>query len=439
MATSTLTQRAETDFGARLASKPKLLFLACYFPPLQGSACVRTYNIAKYLARLGWDVTVVTPDPSVWRHLDASAERSIGSENGSLRRLLTGHRWRCLSPHTLNVPNHGLGWVAGGLCRRVARSIGIDQGMGWIQEAEKSCLGLSDRDVDLILASGPPFAGFHLAERLARRWRRPYVLDYRDPWVLQPKPGLAGLFGKSEQELVERAAAVTAISTSLLAMPIAGRPNFHVVTNGFDPEEMASVLPQPFDHFAIVYTGIFYPPKRVVTPVMRALRILKERLNGGERPWRFHYYGPQGDHVQAEARRCGVLEHVETHGRVSRAEALSAIRGAGVAIVITSVLEDKAQADKGIVTGKLFDAIGLGTPTVIVGPSGADLETIVETTGLAAQVPASEVERLAALLSDAMSGHTPSPKRPDTYAWPTLIKRLDDILKGCLPMAAGHS
>lgn len=432
MAPLSSTPLAERDSRAHLANKPKLLFLACYFPPLQGSACVRTYNVAKYLSRLNWDVTVVTPDPSVWRHLDESATRLIGLEKGSVRRVLTGHRWRCLSPYTLNVPNHGLGWVAGGLCRKVARSVGIDQGMGWIQEAEESCAGLNDCDVDLILASGPPFASFQLAERLARRWRKPFVLDYRDPWVLQPKSGLAGFFGKSEPELVQQAAAVTAISTSLLASHITCKSNFHVVTNGFDPEEMAAVKPYPFNHFAIVYTGIFYPPKRVVTPLMRALRMLKDRSNGGEKPWRFHHYGPQGEHVRAEALRYGVLDHVEIHGRVSRADALSAIRGAGVSIVITSVLENKAQEDKGIVTGKLFDAIGLKTPTVIVGPSGADLDAIIEKTGLARQVAASDVERLAAALSDAMSGDTVAPKRPDSYAWPILVKRLDDILKDCL-------
>ena len=50
--------------------RPKLLFLACFFPPVQGIGSVRTRNIAKYLARLGWEVTVVTPDPSVWRNVE---------------------------------------------------------------------------------------------------------------------------------------------------------------------------------------------------------------------------------------------------------------------------------------------------------------------------------------------------------------------------------
>ena len=51
--------------------RPKLLFLVWNFPPVQAIASVRTWNVAKYLARLGWDVTVVTPRPELWRHLES--------------------------------------------------------------------------------------------------------------------------------------------------------------------------------------------------------------------------------------------------------------------------------------------------------------------------------------------------------------------------------
>jgi hypothetical protein len=48
--------------------RPKLLFLVWNFTPVQTIGSVRTWNIAKHLARLGWDVTVVTPEPKLWRH-----------------------------------------------------------------------------------------------------------------------------------------------------------------------------------------------------------------------------------------------------------------------------------------------------------------------------------------------------------------------------------
>src|SRR5262249_26283507 len=52
------------------AGRPKLLFLAWAFPPAATIGAVRTWNTAKYLSRLGWDVTVVTPDPKLIRHAE---------------------------------------------------------------------------------------------------------------------------------------------------------------------------------------------------------------------------------------------------------------------------------------------------------------------------------------------------------------------------------
>ena len=52
----------------------------------------------------------------------------------------------------------------------------------------------------------------------------------------------------------------------------------HVVPNGYDSGEMAAIKPYDFGHCAIVYTGIFYPPKRIISPFMAALKRLKESL-----------------------------------------------------------------------------------------------------------------------------------------------------------------
>ena len=115
--------------SGQVAKKPKLLFLAYPFPPLQTIAAVRTGNIAKYLARLGWDVTVVTPDPSMWRNVEDSEKVSMELDREGISRILTGHRWRCLAAQYLNCWNQNLGWFAGGVCRTIARRLGIDRQM----------------------------------------------------------------------------------------------------------------------------------------------------------------------------------------------------------------------------------------------------------------------------------------------------------------------
>jgi len=382
---------------------------------------------------------VVTPDPSVWRNVEDCEKVSMELDREGIGRILTGHRWRCLEPILLNGWDQNLGWFAGGVSRIIARHLGIDSNVGWNKAAERACSTLSPKDVDVILVSAPPFGAFSLAKRLSEKWGCPYVLDYRDPWENPGKGRYAErVIRTTEEALIDGSSAVVAISESLLSGG-ALNSKLHVITNGFDPEEMEQIKPYDFGHFAIVYTGVFYPPQRTITPVMQALKAVGASRIDQRTPWKFHYYGPQNEHVRAEAQRFGVLNLVEFHGLVPRSEALAAIRGAGLTVVITSVLAETADPheaitngklhDKAIVTGKLFDALGLGAPTLIVGPRGADVDAVIQTTGLAHIIPAKNVDGIALFMEKAMAGQTPPPKNPQAYAWPKLVKKLDIVLR----------
>jgi glycosyltransferase involved in cell wall biosynthesis len=303
--------------------------------------------------------------------------------------------------------------------------------VGWIRKAEVACQGLTPNDVDVILATGPPFSPFALAKRLADRLGRPYVLDYRDPWTGNPHADLARRPSvvQKEAELLAGSAAVTIVSPSwagALGARFGIGTKLHIITNGYDPEELAGVRALEFDHFAIVYAGQFYPPKRVISPVMAALSNLKGLRNG---TWRFHYYGPHEDHVREEAARFSVADHVVLHGSISRGGVLSAVKGAGLTVVITSVGESHEEADMGIVPGKTFEAIGLGRQTLLIAPAGSDIEKISEATGLVKRFAGSETGRISSFLAECMSGPVPASKLPETYSWATIAGKLDVLLR----------
>jgi glycosyltransferase involved in cell wall biosynthesis len=423
-----------------LNRRPRLLFLAHRFPPASSSGCVRTWNTAKYMTKLGWDVTVVTPHPSVWKHVENPEKTHSDLKREGIQRILTGHQWRCLMPDLLDCWNQGLGWFAGGVCRRMARHLGIDNGIGWMKAVEWSCSALTAEDVDIVLATGTPFTAFKVAKRLSDKFGWPYILDYRDPWAGNPHratPARASTI-REEAQLLAGCAAVTIVSRSwALAMDrrFGLGSKVHVVTNGYDPEELAGVRPYGFGHFAIVYTGLFYPPKRVISPVMAALKRLKETLKGKTGEWYFHYYGDHEDHVREEAKRFGVMEQVILHGQVPRTEALSAVRGAGVAVVISSVVEEVAIENKGIVPAKAFEALGVGTPILLVAPPGSDIEAIIETTGMGRRCAGSDIDGIASFLADAMHGRIPESKDREVYAWTNIVKKMDAILRTAISPA----
>src|SRR5262249_42600154 len=156
----------------------------------------------------------------------------------------TGHRWRVLQPDSLKCWNKNIGWLAGGACRKIARHFNVDSGVGWIKAAERACAKLRPVDVDVILASGPPFAAFSLAKRLADRLGRPYVLDYRDTWTVDPhsdRPARLSTIRK-EAGLVAGSTSVTVVSPSwgsLLDRQYGLSSKLHIITNGYDQEELA--------------------------------------------------------------------------------------------------------------------------------------------------------------------------------------------------------
>ena len=422
------------DPAGQAVKRPRLLFLAYPFPPAPVIASVRTGNIAKYLARLGWGVSVVTADPSVWRNVGNCEKVSMELDREGISRILTGHRWRCLAPDSLNCWNQNLGWFAGGVCRSIARHIGIEKYVGWFKAAERACSTLSPKDVDVILATGTPFGAFGLAKQLSDRLGRPYVLDYRDPWTGNPHAGRPSRPAaiRKEASLLEGCAAITIVSPSWgealdRCFGVAGK--LHVVPNGYDSGEMAAIKPYDFGHCAIVYTGIFYPPKRIITPFLAALKQLNESLNENSNGWYFHYYGVHENHVREQADRFGLNDRIVLHGNVPRCEALSAVKGASLAVVITSVDEEGSLEDKGIVTGKIFDAIGVGTPVLLIAPNGSDATAITETTGLVKSFTGTEIQGMASFLKDVVCGRAPKPKNIEVCSWTTISRTLDAVLR----------
>lgn len=429
---------------AQFANRPKLLFLAYPFPPLQAIGAVRTGNMAKYLARLGWDVTVVTPDPSVWRNVEDFEKVSTELEREGIKRILTGHRWRCLSAQGVKCWNRNVGWVVGGACRMIARRLGIDPQVGWSQEVERACSHLCPKDVDIILASGSPFVAFRLARQLSDRLGRPYVLDYRDPWtenhLAERQLGPATV--RVEASLLEGCAAATIASPSWgadLDRRYGVGAKVHVVTNGYDAAEMAAVEPYDFGHCAFVYAGSFYPPKISVSAFLAALKYLQLSVNEASRKWYFHYYGAQADHVREQAAHYGLSDRIVLHGRVPRREALSAVKGANLAVVISSVYERSLIKDKGIIPAKIFEAIGLGTPVLLIAPPGSDATALLAPTGLVNCFTGADTEGMVSFLNDVACGRVPQPRNIEICSWTTISKNLDALLRGIVAGDRGYA
>jgi glycosyltransferase involved in cell wall biosynthesis len=130
--------------------------------------------------------------------------------------------------------------------------------------------------------------------------------------------------------------------------------------------------------------------------------------------------------VLEEASRAGAADLVEIHGQRPRREVLSAVKGASLAVVVASVRAASGLAERGIVTGKLFEALGLGTPVLLVAPAASDAADILARTGGGRSFVGEDVEGMARFMADVERAPRPD-DGCEQYSWTALGARLDGL------------
>lgn len=398
-------------------------------------ASTRTWLLAKYLARLGAVITVVTPDPQVWLEPNyRPAGFPVLLEEGYIRVRHTGLGLKGLTSARVKCTDQKLSWLINGLSRRLAAKLRIEPEIGWKRPLKTALAELDPDHFDVILASGGPFLSFPVAAEFSRRWRKPLVLDYRDFWSQNPHlPALHGPINRRrERQALAQASCVTTVSPtyeSAMAAVVPGKCMVRTITNGFDPEEMARIDPEAGPRHDVVYLGTLYPPTRDLTPVFLALRQLRE--SGFQFPSKtpFHYYGIDSRLVTPAAEEHGVATLVQCHPNVSRAEALQIQAGSKLSVVLISNGAESTVAEKGILTGKLFELLGLGVRSLVIAPPDADARKVVQNVPYFHFAGGSEVPKIAAIIADSLKEPRARSRPSCEFSWTQIADDYAGLLR----------
>ncbi len=415
---------------------PNLLFIAHPFPPAPFSGANRTWPLAKNLSRLGWNVTVVSARDHAYSRRAASKAIADLCRAEGLKLITVGSgTWapddaESRLPHIERLKSNGRRYTQG-LLRRVIRMCDSDL---WCVRCGVGLILRPRPTPDVILATGKPFGSFVLARTLSSYFGVPYVLDYRDPWSANPYRGSATsrLALALETWSLARASATVMVSRSQAEAQKQYFPQFaqpEIVTNGYDHELLDSIEGHTCDKCVIVYAGILYPGKRDLDPVLAAIARVGAQPCRALRPIELHYFGPQSDLVRHAANVHGAGESVVLHSLVSRTEVLKAVKSADAAVVITGMNDEAPLAERGIMTGKIFEALGLGTPVLLISPRNSDARQLLVDTNNGAAYCASQIDDITQWLVDLTSRPRP-PRTPATIcSWVTLAEKFDRILR----------
>jgi len=372
-----------------------------YFPPRYDVGGKRAYRFALHLPEHGWRPIILTgavpdgypADPTPLR-LPAPVKvvsdyappwwpyRRLGLADGTLPdpisvASVSGVRRRLGTLATLPLKRDVLlaprtAWWA----RRLARSTPID----------------------LVFATGPPWAVLAQGFAVSRAIGAPLCLDLRDPWTFgflhrNLPPWVRWVERRAEAGLMARADRVIFTCDDIARayrdrFPSLPPDHFTVISNSFDPSLHPPVQPRP-ERPIIVHFGNCYGP-RTLEPVLRALAALRRR--GLTDDLQLLNLGRVKESDLRLAAQLGVRECIAYRPMLPYDEAMRVLAGADIQLLL-------AYGDEtGYVPAKFFDYLLSGTPVLCIARPSA-LTRLLEETGAGRWAEPDQIEAIADVIS----------------------------------------
>ncbi len=404
----------------------RLLVITYHFPPDGAVGGQRWAGLSKYLARLGWEVHVITASaggpqqatPGVYRHV-RRRRRTLNDVYKALagRFRQTSNRDRPLAPENPDRPRPVSLLRPVVAARRILRSSMDfpDPGRGWVERATGAARSLlRERKFDIVITSGPPHSA-HFAGLLATLGRdAQFWIDMRDPWSLihdmnAPDDWLVRaerfLLRRLERLVFPRAAKVIVNTREFASALRITEPELDVTwfPNGIDLEEVPLRDASAVEQGSIAYVGTLYAGRNL-SSVCAAMRVLLRDRPEAAATLRLNVAGPKEsphwEQLQDDVAAAGLISVVNFHGLLPRANALELLSRSHLALVL-------AQDQPMCVPAKLYESVGLGVPTLVIAEETSAAACEARRIG-AMTLDGCDVEGLRALFEDMVTGRIPT-------------------------------
>lgn len=377
--------------------KPPILIVTYYWPPSGGSGVQRWLKFAKYLAEMGYEVTVLTPANPSFALRDDSLEREV-PPGVEVMKLPIWEPYQLyqfvarifgkpaaqpadfVSTARHSVFSYASAWVRGNCFIPDARIF-------WVRPAVQFLLGwLARRPLPVVITTGPPHSMHLIGLRLKRnipalRW----LADFRDPWsewdVLDALPRTP--WARARHRALERAVLQKATRVVTIAPfhkdrleALGGRP-VDLVTNGFDTADFANVPRVRTTVFTIRHVGVV-DHLRDPRPFMRAVCAAARQAGDFARQTRVEFIGNVNTAFRQEVEDDAQLAAMTQFTPYMPHHAL--VQCYGATDVQLLVLAHTSIAP-GNLPGKLFEYLASGNPILALGPPGGDAHGLLNETG----------------------------------------------------------
>ena len=352
-----------------------VLLISYHFAPQNTIGAVRPTKVAKYLTRMGYDVTVLcgvgldpVQDPLLQRDMAELEDVRILRERSLLRWWKTRGAKPAASAAAPVSPAPAAR-PAAGKSPSTRKNPLLDALYLWLvgradAAFARACLRelrRMNRHFDVVLSTYGPVSVHTVARRvkqarMADRW----IADFRDE-VAAPFPLGPRWTRRYVQAVRRHADAVTAASLGYLK--VMGLEEIGlVIHNGFDREDIAGMPPpqKRDDRLTFIHSGQMYGRQRDLSPFFLALRELADEGLVDPKRVELAYLGRDTGGFVEQATAAGLASCLKGYGYVRRDVSLGLQRSAHVLLLAAWNRRDKL----GNLPGKLLEFMMLDMPVI---------------------------------------------------------------------------
>lgn len=377
----------------------KVLIITYYWPPSGGAGVQRWLKFVKYLQEFGWEPIVYTAQNGEMPEIDPSLEKDVPKNitviktpiwepYNAYKTLIGQKKDQKINAAFLNekkksgIMNDMAVWIRGNFFIPDARKF-------WIKPSIKHLNDyLNKNKIDAIVSSGPPHSMHLIAKALKQKHTHiKWLADFRDPWTnidfykdLKLSARADKKHKRLEKEVLKESDAVISVgqimSDELVAINGGQKEKFHVITNGYDEEDLVKTKLEKDKKFSIAHIGTLVKTRnplglwKVLSELTKEDSAFKEQLE-------IKLVGKLDIAVKESIEEHGLTSYVHKIDYLPHDKVIAEQQRSRVNLLLVNQTPNA----KSILTGKFFEYLSAGAPILAIGPTDGDLATILRATG----------------------------------------------------------
>ena len=408
----------QTHSLMKLESKKKVLIISFHFPPSSLVGAKRFAFLSGKLQKQNYEVNVLTVKEKYVVPKDRSIEFS-----GKVHRT-------AMYPSYNPIERKILKKIFCTLWKRYLCI--IDPFCGWLFPGlVKGYKIVKNRNIDVLIATGPPFTTMVIGFLLSKMTQAKLILDYRDPWT-NHNGNLWNIISKKTNERIEKKAVKNASALVFCSRKM--KDNFierfgkeideicHVVTNGFYNMEHIQPLSLGESQKNVVYAGNFYGERRIKLLANAITHAIEEGIITKEN-FRFHVFGTICAEDKHAIKRYGLDHLVKEYPRVSHKKLIRYLR-------MADILYLPSGSDvKYAIPYKFFDYLSVKRPILAVAPENSAVADMMREVDCGRQADIANDESIISNFREMIiEGDKFSYATAQKFAWENIAKQYSNVI-----------